>query len=1005
MCDLINFVLRCTGCNLQVDVHDIEDPDNITGKLTDLQDEYQAQNITDYPLISKAKGNASFRAMLTGFFDALISTAHASSILYSDLALIENIQAWVTTMSSSAIRPFRHTATVISLAIVNALCKIASDIAENSAKTLRQTEGEKKKKTVNKGRVTALQEKIVEGDTKRETLEGIIKDFFDTVFVHRYRDVDPKIRADCIAALGNWINTLPDVFFEGTYLRYLGWVLSDTSAPTRAEVIKQLQKLFKHKENIGGLRTFTERFRPRLIEMATRDAEASVRASTVELLDHIREAGFLEPDDVDSVGRLVFDSEPRVRKAVVGFFAENINDLYESKIEELGVEGELDEVFGEAADDDFDSPRKDWLKLKCLVEVLQSYSSDDNDNLPSKIECGAPGASDMLAAAGVDSRFSLAAQALYGEISEVREWEVMAGYLLFDHSETPENSSKHDAVTALLGACKLDEKEEIILLEVLNTAVKLRLTKAVESEVDKKGKKTKARREESREIQETAALHLAQLIPRLLKKFGAVPAAASAVLRLEHVLNLDVFQELRQDSTTYSTLLDDINKQFLTHTDQHVLVEASAALLHARGFEDLEEVTEGKVQLLWEDTINTLRALVGNKDITTRGNLSSSVLTGLSNTVRRVSNLAAISDCTTVLETAPQTKAGKKKAPIPVNPLSILLNLLSRGVLGEDVDEDISEMEDELVGSTMKIVLFYFMWKTRAFQSMATTGEDISDGDVDDIQDRRATFVNALTAIMESRKGVDELRLTASGTLLDLHTLFATLRHITPSKPISSQEDNAHLKALVHEISPDIQTLLSFIFAAVEKTYAKKSGRNLETADDDDPIDFDLDSDPEDSDEDDDERERERQHAALMAEQKLCELTGKIVLAIIARVLDASGPGKGKMRGRLGRNRGKLGQNYKEVVAYLNEPKAKRSHKATAKKAEGMSVGVEKSKPIVVEDEVEDEEDEAEHAEEGGAEDLKARELVVEDDIEDDSGGGDEGEKVPEEAEDDIMGD
>ncbi len=42
MRDLINFVLKCTGCDLQIDVHDIEDPDNVTSKLTDLQEEYQA---------------------------------------------------------------------------------------------------------------------------------------------------------------------------------------------------------------------------------------------------------------------------------------------------------------------------------------------------------------------------------------------------------------------------------------------------------------------------------------------------------------------------------------------------------------------------------------------------------------------------------------------------------------------------------------------------------------------------------------------------------------------------------------------------------------------------------------------------------------------------------------------------------------------------------------------------------------------------------------------------
>lgn len=48
-----------------------------------------------------------------------------------------------------------------------------------------------------------------------------------SVFVHRYRDVDPRIRSDCIHALGLWMVKLPSIFFDGTYLRYMGWVLSD----------------------------------------------------------------------------------------------------------------------------------------------------------------------------------------------------------------------------------------------------------------------------------------------------------------------------------------------------------------------------------------------------------------------------------------------------------------------------------------------------------------------------------------------------------------------------------------------------------------------------------------------------------------------------------------------------------------------------------------------------------------------------------------------------------
>jgi len=43
--DLINFVLKCSGCDMKVTNHDIEDVDGVTAKLADLQEEFQAVSI------------------------------------------------------------------------------------------------------------------------------------------------------------------------------------------------------------------------------------------------------------------------------------------------------------------------------------------------------------------------------------------------------------------------------------------------------------------------------------------------------------------------------------------------------------------------------------------------------------------------------------------------------------------------------------------------------------------------------------------------------------------------------------------------------------------------------------------------------------------------------------------------------------------------------------------------------------------------------------------------
>ena len=995
MCELVNFVLKCTGCDLQVSGHDIEDPDNVTSKLQDLQDEYQARKITDYPLISKARTSTFSRATMTSFFASLIATAHASGILYADPALIENIQVWVTTMSSSGIRPFRHTATVISLSMASALCEVMKIITNETAVTMRQRDGERKKKRVNKELVAIFEAKVKESEKKRELVESWLRDVFDTVFIHRYRDVDSKIRVDCSTALGNWISTCPDIFFEGQYLRYLGWILSDITWQTRAEVLKQLLKLYKNKDNVGRLRAFTERFRPRMVEMATRDAEPAIRASAIELLDLIRSVGFLEPDDVDTIGKLIFDTEPRVRKAVAGFFAENINDMFEATAEELGGEEGLDEALGEETADDYDNPRKEWLKLKCLAEVLQSYDAE-NGNEGSSMQDTAD--TETLVASGVGSRYSMAAQAICEGVPEIKEWEILAGYLLYDHSSSAQSNASDDPLTTFKIRCQPSEREERLLLEILNVAVKLRLTEAVELETDKKGKKSKARKDESREIQETTALHLAQAIPRLLGKFGANSATASAVLRLEHVLNLEIFQELRQDSTEYASLLDDINKQFLTHADHNVLAEASTALLHARSFEELEEVTESKVQELWDETAGSLRSLM-----LLDGEIE---LTDLCNTVLRISNLASISDCVQTFEAEPHTSAKATKAADA--PSATLIDMLL------DLSRKYSDPWDQesqlLLTSAMKASLFYYMWKVRSLRKKLDAGERIEN-----LPDY-TQFSTSIIDIINSQPKLGDVRLSAIGTLLDLYTLFATFRHL--KQPIAGiAPDDPSIASLVQDIPSKAQDPIATTFLSAEKAYAKISKRTLEQPADDDPPD-DPESEPEDSsdeeeDEDEDEQNRRnqhRQHDILLAERRLCELTGKIVLAIVGRVLDASGPGKGRLRTRIQRNKNKLGPNFKEVLGYLDEPKPKKAargrRKSTVKGAEKEKPGM-KSKAVVTEEEDDEGEGEGDEGvedvvEEGGEEDMRRNELDV---IEDESGGEERREDGGAEEAEDVMGD
>lgn len=1011
MRDLVNFILKCTGTDIGIEDSDIADVDHAPDRVADIQNQYQGQGISEYPLISRSKTFRSFQPLLEEFVTALIQTFHHSSVLYNDGNLFENIQIWIASLSTADFRPFRHTATVISLTIMNALCDVAREVTTTVSTSRKQLESEKKKKSVNKGRVDAIQTAVQEGEKKLETVDEYLQDGINTVFVHRYRDVDPKIRCECMTALGRWIRSYREFFFEGQYLRYLGWMLSDEAAQTRSVAVTQLLSFYDNKDNIAGLRSFTERFRQRMVEMAAQDADVGVRALAVELLDLIRDAGLIEPGDIDIVGRLVFDSEPRVRKAAGRFFVANIQDVFDSITDE--VSDEINDLFGDEDDDGLTSPKRSWIKFKCLADVLQVYDTQENESKPER---SIAASRDVLSGVPIGSRFILATEAIYPHFEELSHWQALAGFLLYDHSQITDASAGDDTTGIIRNLYKMQEGQEVILLEVLCSAVKLRVLDIAKSDIDKKGRKVKALTSKIPELQEEMTYHLAWAIPQLLNKFGAVPEAASAVLRLSHQVDLDKMQDLQKNAVAYSSLLNDINKHFLTHSDQDVLAEASVVFLHAKNSDDMREAQEIKMQELWDNMLDALRTLSQEEDVREGNSIPTDTLTELANTVLRISNLVSVSDCTTALEAAPSSRS--KKLGNLEAPFNVLVHIVRRGLREHEEDEDAARLETDLVANSMRTLLFYFMWKVQSMRTSLSAGKAAFNTEFfEALVKSRETFVAALIAIMRQRPGLDDMRYTATTTLLDLQTLFGTLRHA--GQTADNDEDViTQTQGLAHEISSDIQALITKIHGTAERVYAKKTRRPLEPAEDDAPAsesEFDEEpSDEDDSDDEDGSATNERLRSTILAEKRLCELTGKIVLAIIGHVLDASGSSRGKLKQKLLRNRSRLGNNYREVVAYLEERKPK-ARPAPSKGKQPVNGGAnnrgassnrtdEHKSTERIDDEDEDEDEDAANVEEDDDEGLQARGLVEEHNV-DRNDDEEEALPTPDPDDDEVMGD
>jgi cohesin complex subunit SA-1/2 len=161
LAELVNCMLRACGCNESVDEHEAIDFDGVVDKLDNITEVLkQVSRISPvgsafltclikvdtpiYPLTSKLAIFKKFRRSLLEFLERLVTSSADMGVLYST-DLIQTLQVWVAAMSSSQLRSFRHTATVVALQVETALCDVAANAEKEAEVVARQLDGEKKR--------------------------------------------------------------------------------------------------------------------------------------------------------------------------------------------------------------------------------------------------------------------------------------------------------------------------------------------------------------------------------------------------------------------------------------------------------------------------------------------------------------------------------------------------------------------------------------------------------------------------------------------------------------------------------------------------------------------------------------------------------------------------------------------------------------------------------------------------------------------------------------------
>ncbi|KAL0822862.1 hypothetical protein ABMA28_004855 [Loxostege sticticalis] len=314
---LMQFFINASGCRGKV-TPDMAQMDHtlIIKKMTQEFDEESGE----YPLIMSGQTWKKFRSNFCEFIQTLVKMCQYS-IIY-DQFLMDNIISLLTGLSDSQVRAFRHTATLAVMKLMTALVDVALLTSVNCDNCLRQYEAERLKARDKRAseRLEVLVAKRQELEENMEEIKNMLSYMFKSVFVHRYRDTLPDIRAITMAEIGIWMEKFPAHFLDDLYLKYIGWTLHDKVGEVRLRCLQALQPLYECEELKGKLELFTSKFKDRIVSMSL-DKETEVAVHAVKLVIAILK---MHPDvltdkDCENVYELVYSSWRAVAAAAGEF--------------------------------------------------------------------------------------------------------------------------------------------------------------------------------------------------------------------------------------------------------------------------------------------------------------------------------------------------------------------------------------------------------------------------------------------------------------------------------------------------------------------------------------------------------------------------------------------------------------------------------------------------------------------------------------------------------------
>ena len=322
MVSLVQLFITASGCNGQITQQMMETMEQ--GDIINLLAEDFDMAAQSYPILGHGAAAKKLRGNLNDFIILLVKKTQ-NSILY-DQVFMDNLVSLLTVMSASQVRPFRHTATLASMSLMTALANVWTAGTKLNQNLQEYLERESRRPSDQKGveKMEMLTIRLEELEKNKTELQEMLSYMFRSIFVHRYRDVVEDIRSLCLTELGVWMTECPDLFLEDSYLKYLGWPLSDKAESVRLCTIKSLLPLYNDGNIADKMALFTEKFKSRLVSM-TLDRDIDVSVCAIQIIQAMAryQRDILTDEEVEKVYLLVFSAHRPVARAA-GKFLQNM---------------------------------------------------------------------------------------------------------------------------------------------------------------------------------------------------------------------------------------------------------------------------------------------------------------------------------------------------------------------------------------------------------------------------------------------------------------------------------------------------------------------------------------------------------------------------------------------------------------------------------------------------------------------------------------------------------